>query len=120
MDGPEDFLVTKASATRCRIWEDKPQHICPLPRTHSNMTRFAQHDEEYDKVLQRLKRLVRRAISRGVSWLSELKVPASIYAVPKQTSHTHVQRLKLAGEIEQKLLIRHDGPVVPHAVALYG
>lgn len=61
MDGPKTILVTKSSATHCRPWEDGPEHICAVNRTHSNMVKFKLHDEELDKALQRLKGLAQRA-----------------------------------------------------------
>ncbi|KAF2193038.1 hypothetical protein K469DRAFT_551882 [Zopfia rhizophila CBS 207.26] len=63
MNGPEAFLVTKSSATHCRSWEDGPEHICAVNRTHSDMVKFRQQDHEYEKVLQRLKGLARRALT---------------------------------------------------------
>lgn len=66
MSGPPACLVTKSSATRCRPWEDGPEHICPISRSHSDMVKFREHDEEYDKVAQRLSGLARRAVERGI------------------------------------------------------
>jgi len=65
MNGTPAFLVTKSSATHCRHWEDGPEHLCPIARTHSEMVKFGTHDNEYEKVLQRLIGLARRAIRRG-------------------------------------------------------
>ena len=42
------------------------------------------------------------------------------YAVPIETVHTYTERAELSMEIEQKLQIRHEGAIVPHAVALHG
>ena len=66
MNGPPAFLVTKSSATHCRPWEDGPEHTCPIARSHSEMVKFKEHDAEYDKVVQRLVGLARRAIERGI------------------------------------------------------
>lgn len=66
MSGPLACLVTKASATHCRPWEDRPEHICPISRSHSEMVKFGEHDAEYDKVVQILAGLARRAMERGV------------------------------------------------------
>ncbi len=63
MSGPTAILVTKASATHCRNWENGPEHICAINRTHSDMVKFGPEDHEYEKVLQRLKGLVRRALA---------------------------------------------------------
>ena len=62
MGGPPAVLVTKASATHCRPWEDNPGHICALNRTHSDIVKFAPQSEEYDKVLARIRRIVQRAL----------------------------------------------------------
>ena len=56
-------LVTKSSATRCRSWEDGPEHICAINHTHSNIVKFKLHDEEYDKALQKLEGLTQRALA---------------------------------------------------------
>ncbi|KAF3057728.1 Ankyrin repeat domain-containing protein 50 [Trichoderma lentiforme] len=62
MLGEPAVLVSKASATHCRPWEDGPEHICAINRTHSEMVKFSQEDSEYEKVLGRIKSLTRRAI----------------------------------------------------------
>ncbi|KAL7894173.1 nacht and ankyrin domain-containing protein [Trichoderma sp. TUCIM 5745] len=63
MSGEPDVLGTKASATHCRHWENGPEHICAINRTHSEMVKFAEGDPEYDKVLERIKPLAQRAIT---------------------------------------------------------
>ncbi|KAK1762028.1 hypothetical protein QBC33DRAFT_582006 [Phialemonium atrogriseum] len=65
MTGPIAALVTKSSATHCRPWESGPQHICAINRTHSEMVKFGPQDEEYDKAVQRIEGLIRRARSRA-------------------------------------------------------
>ncbi|KAJ4856987.1 hypothetical protein T069G_07884 [Trichoderma breve] len=62
MSAEPAVLVSKASATHCRPWEDGPEHICAINRTHSEMVKFSQEDSEYEKVLGRIKSLTRRAI----------------------------------------------------------
>ena len=47
------------------IGEDGSEHLCPIARTHSEIVKFGTHDTEYEKVLQRLKGLARRARRRG-------------------------------------------------------
>jgi hypothetical protein len=61
MDGEKALLVSKNSATNCRSWEIGAEHICSIARTHSNMVKFGQHDEEYEKVCERIRDLCRRA-----------------------------------------------------------
>ncbi|RMZ79078.1 hypothetical protein DV737_g3580, partial [Chaetothyriales sp. CBS 132003] len=63
MTGPPAVLVSKASATHCRAWEDGPENICAIARTHSEMVKFGPQDHEYDKVLGRVKTLIRRALT---------------------------------------------------------
>lgn len=64
MTGPAAVLVTKASATHCRPWEDGVEHICAVARTHSDMVKFGPHDHEYDKTRETLRGLVRRALAK--------------------------------------------------------
>ncbi|PVH72155.1 hypothetical protein DL98DRAFT_433770 [Cadophora sp. DSE1049] len=63
MKGPPTVLVTKSSATHCRSWENGPEHICAINRTHSGMVKFGPQDHEYDKALQRIQGLVRQALT---------------------------------------------------------
>jgi hypothetical protein len=65
MNGPLAILVTKSSASHCRHWEDGAEHLCPIARSHSDMVKFAAHDDEYDRVLEKLKGLARRARQKG-------------------------------------------------------
>jgi len=71
MEGPTAVLVTKASATHCRPWEDDSVYTCALNRTHSNMVKFAPQDEEYDKVIARIKGIVHHALAIRLPRLSE-------------------------------------------------
>ncbi|KAK0643713.1 hypothetical protein B0T16DRAFT_188109 [Cercophora newfieldiana] len=64
MTGPAVTLVSKASATHCRPWEDSPEHACAIARTHSDMVKFGPEDHEYDKVCDRLRSLARRSLLR--------------------------------------------------------
>ncbi|RYP55588.1 hypothetical protein DL771_012342 [Monosporascus sp. 5C6A] len=62
MNGPPAVLVSKASATHCRSWEDGPEHICAIARTHSEMVKFGRNDHEYENVRERLRGLAHRAV----------------------------------------------------------
>lgn len=62
MNGPNECLVTKSSATHCHSWEDSPEHMCAIARTHSDMVKFGPHDDEYRKVRERLIRLVQQVL----------------------------------------------------------
>lgn len=61
MNGPTAVLVTKHSATRCRSWENGPEHICAIARTHSDMVKFGPHDSDLKNVKERIRGLSRRA-----------------------------------------------------------
>ncbi|EFX02408.1 nacht and ankyrin domain containing protein [Grosmannia clavigera kw1407] len=61
MEGPPAILVAPESATHCRHWEEGEQYKCPINRTHSEMVKFGPQDAEYEKVLQRVKRIVQKA-----------------------------------------------------------
>ncbi|KAK4069551.1 uncharacterized protein Triagg1_6975 [Trichoderma aggressivum f. europaeum] len=63
MSGEPAVLVSKASATHCRPCENRPEHICAINRTHSEMVKFAQEDPEYNRVLGRIRSLAQRAIT---------------------------------------------------------
>ncbi|KAH7235326.1 hypothetical protein BKA59DRAFT_532564 [Fusarium tricinctum] len=62
MNGPSECLITKSSATRCRSWEDGPEDMYAIARTHSDMVRFGPHDDEYSKVRERLIGLAQQAL----------------------------------------------------------
>ncbi|KAJ4865462.1 ankyrin repeats (3 copies) domain-containing protein [Trichoderma breve] len=59
--GPAAVLVSKSSATHCREWENGPQFICAINRTHSEMVKFRPEDDEYEKVMAFIQGLVREA-----------------------------------------------------------
>lgn len=63
MQGPKAVLVTKSSATHCRSWENGPEHICAIARTHSNIVKFGALDHEYDKACESLRGLATRALA---------------------------------------------------------
>ncbi|RYP57748.1 hypothetical protein DL769_009308 [Monosporascus sp. CRB-8-3] len=63
MNGPPTVLVSKTSATHCRSWEDGPEHICAVPRTHSEMVKFGPNDPDYENVRERLRGLTHRAVA---------------------------------------------------------
>ncbi|KAL6835807.1 ankyrin repeat-containing domain protein [Trichoderma sp. SZMC 28015] len=61
ISGPAAVLVSKSSATHCREWENGPQFICAINRTHSEMVKFGPEDDEYEKVVEFIQDLVREA-----------------------------------------------------------
>ena len=46
LTGPSAVLVTKFSATHRRSWENKPEHICGMICTHSDVVKFGPHDHD--------------------------------------------------------------------------
>lgn len=63
MEGPKAILVSKSSATHGRHQENGPEHICVIPRTHSQLVKFMYGDAHYIPVRERLKGLARRALT---------------------------------------------------------
>jgi hypothetical protein len=63
MNGEPKVLVSRASATHCRAWEDDYDHVCPLDRDHSDLVKFGPNDRDYALVLGLLRGLVSRAIN---------------------------------------------------------
>ncbi|KPM39165.1 hypothetical protein AK830_g7399 [Neonectria ditissima] len=63
MEGPLKVLVNKTSATHTRKWENEEEHICPIARTHSNMVKFKHMDDDYRRVVPKLKHLAHEAIA---------------------------------------------------------
>ena len=50
MKGPTAILVSSASATQGRGWEQDTYHVQPINRTHSEMVKFKLVDPYYDIV----------------------------------------------------------------------
>ncbi|KAL9564494.1 hypothetical protein ACKAV7_010946 [Fusarium commune] len=76
MNGPSECLVTKSSATHCRSWEDSPEHMCAIARTHSDMVKFGPHEDEYSKVKERLIGLARQALlAKSIKRNDDAKIP---------------------------------------------
>ena len=69
MSGQAKILVTVASATHCRPWEDTNDHVCPIPRDHSNIVKFGANDNDYDTVLSILQGMVQRAGNVTRRWI---------------------------------------------------
>ncbi|OPB38898.1 hypothetical protein A0O28_0020040 [Trichoderma guizhouense] len=61
MSGPAAILVSKSSATHCRERENGSQSICAIDRTHSEMVKFGPEDDEYEKVIELIQSLARKA-----------------------------------------------------------
>jgi hypothetical protein len=54
MDGLPAVLVDRHSATHGREWESYGQFIQPVNRSHSELVKFSNHDDEYQTVLRYL------------------------------------------------------------------
>ncbi|KAL5610516.1 hypothetical protein FOBRF1_006633 [Fusarium oxysporum] len=118
MLGPRTCLVTKSSATHCRIWESGTEHICAIARTHSAMVKFGPHDHEYDNVCERLKGLARRALmARHRMQSSDVR-----FLVPYIQNHNFVERLEVLESLKLQLGYGlRQGPVKPKSrVSLFG
>ncbi|KAL7913168.1 hypothetical protein GGI35DRAFT_442193 [Trichoderma velutinum] len=106
MDGENALLVSKNSATNCRSWEIGTEHICSIARTHSNMVKFGQYDEEYEKVCERIRDLCQRARispkTRNSNGTRSFQVPFTLQGVP--TSEKFIDRPSDRIELEKYLL----------------
>ncbi|KAK3353279.1 hypothetical protein B0T25DRAFT_207363 [Lasiosphaeria hispida] len=118
MNGPYRCLVTQNSATCCLPPGLRLGHSAELPRTHSELVKFASHDPEYDKVSDVLCLMYQGRII--ASSTARVSPPKHHYVVPLETVHTYTERAKLSAEIEQKIKIRHTKASIPYAIALYG
>ncbi|KAK0725411.1 hypothetical protein B0H67DRAFT_641836 [Lasiosphaeris hirsuta] len=118
MTGPPITLVTKSSATHCRPWENGPEHVCAVARTHSDMVKFGPQDHEYDKVRERLKGLAKRAsVAQRRIQGSNVK-----FLVPYNCNLDFVGRSEILKSLEQQLgHSRRQGAIKPRPrVALHG
>jgi hypothetical protein len=64
MSGPLRMLVDIYSATQGRPWENGEGFIEAINRNHSDLVKFGRNDEDYERVLAYLRRIVHRAITR--------------------------------------------------------
>ncbi|XP_044716490.1 tetratricopeptide repeat domain-containing protein [Hirsutella rhossiliensis] len=99
MSGPLKVLVTKSSATHCRPWEDGPEHICAVARSHSGMVKFRPNDPEYDKACERLRGLARRAVT-GRRRRQALNAK---FLVPYNKNQDFVGRSNISEDLKQQL-----------------
>lgn len=72
MNGPHQCLVTRSSATSCLPPGIRLGRSAELPRTHSELVKFASHDPENDKVSYVLRLMQRGGFaaskSAGGTW----------------------------------------------------
>jgi hypothetical protein len=59
--GEHALLVDIASATHARPWESVERYIQAVNRSHSEMVKFAQYDEDYMTVLHYLEEFTKNA-----------------------------------------------------------
>ncbi|KAK3371035.1 hypothetical protein B0T24DRAFT_304761 [Lasiosphaeria ovina] len=118
MTGPAATLVTTSSATHCRPWENGPEHVCAIARTHSDMVKFGPQDHEYDKVRERLRGLARRA------WEGPRRIQSSSvkFLVPYRYNPDFVGRSEILKNLKQQLGCgRPQGAITSRPrVALHG
>lgn len=55
------MLVDIHSATQGRPWENGEKFIEAINRNHSDLVKFTRNDEDYERVLAHLRRIVHRA-----------------------------------------------------------
>ncbi|KAH7134414.1 P-loop containing nucleoside triphosphate hydrolase protein [Dactylonectria macrodidyma] len=99
VDGPTAMLVTKSSATHCRSWEDGPEHICAIARTHSNMVKFGPNDDEYSRARIRLTGLTRRALTAR----KRIHASNAKFIVPYTANPDFVGRAGILQDIHRRL-----------------
>jgi protein SERAC1 len=56
MSGKPTVLVDSASATHSRPWEDGDRYAQAINRNHSDLVKFTKQDEDYEVVLDHLRR----------------------------------------------------------------
>lgn len=61
MKGARAMLVDRASAINGRHWEQDRNYVIGLPKDHSNLVKFYERDNCYDRVRQYLERLTSEA-----------------------------------------------------------
>ncbi|KJZ70126.1 hypothetical protein HIM_10496 [Hirsutella minnesotensis 3608] len=117
MTGPPAVLVTKPSATHCRPWEDGPEHMCAVARSHSEMVKFGPNDPEYDKACERLRGLARRAVEGK----RRQRAAKTKYLVPYKKKRELVGRSQILAELKQRLGFgQRRRSEVRSTVSLYG
>jgi hypothetical protein len=62
MTGPPSILVDSSSARHGRPWENEAHHCLALKRSHSELVKFSSNDEDYERVLAVLKRMMKAAV----------------------------------------------------------
>ncbi|UKZ79213.1 hypothetical protein TrVFT333_006963 [Trichoderma virens FT-333] len=117
MTGESAVLVTKSSATHCRSWEAGEEHMCAISRTHSDMVKFGRHDNEYDKVRDRLIRLTRWATTASPNLVLRLVVE-----VPYNENSDFVGPSEILAQLKQQLGFSQRPRASPFRprVSLYG
>ncbi|MCJ1473849.1 hypothetical protein MMC13_002501 [Lambiella insularis] len=58
MDGPKVVLVDKDSATAGRYWENQPHNTISMNTNHSDLVKFGDGDEKYDRIQRHLRNIV--------------------------------------------------------------
>lgn len=95
MSGDPAILVDRYSAKSGRSWEDKPSHLHPINRSHSEMVQLPEHDEDCEVVLGKLKRFAELApaVIRA-RWKDSIVVrPALVQDLPSQNRRQFSPRL---------------------------
>ncbi|KAK1962871.1 hypothetical protein LY78DRAFT_642439 [Colletotrichum sublineola] len=100
MTGDRTILVTKSSATHCRPWEDGPENICAINRSHRGMVKFGVEDHDYEWTVRgKLEGLAQRALTVQ----SRLRDENTNFLVPYNQNPDYVGRLEILDTIKETL-----------------
>ncbi|KAK2035422.1 hypothetical protein LX32DRAFT_606668 [Colletotrichum zoysiae] len=117
MTGDRAILVTKSSATHCRPWEDGPENICAINRSHSGMVKFAVEDHDYEWTVRvKLEVLAKRSL--GVQ--SRLRDENTKFLVPYNQNPDYIGRLKILNTIKETLGYGERQAAQHSRVSLFG
>ncbi|KAK4441964.1 hypothetical protein QBC34DRAFT_419429 [Podospora aff. communis PSN243] len=114
MEGPLDYLVTQPSATSCLPPNSPPDHSIAIPRTHSELVKFALHDNEYDKVIYVLSQIRDKPDGTKNSNSTETNKPGKIeleFQPAKPALVAANSDDKLPKSVKRKLVIVGDGGI---------
>ncbi|KAK1569875.1 P-loop containing nucleoside triphosphate hydrolase protein [Colletotrichum navitas] len=116
MSGERTVLVTKSSATHCRPWEDGPENICAINRSHQGMIKFGIEDHDYELVRGKLEGLAQRALTVQ----SRLRANKTNFLVPYNQNPDYIGRLETLDTIKDTLGYGKNQTTQYSRVSLFG
>ncbi|KAK2055584.1 hypothetical protein LY76DRAFT_628220 [Colletotrichum caudatum] len=117
MTGDRAILVTKSSATHCRPWEDGPEKICAINRSHSGMVKFAVEDHDYEWTVRvKLEGLARRSLTAQSRFWAE----DTNFLVPYNQNPDYIGRLEILDTIKATLGYGERQAAQHSRVSLFG